>query len=159
MTLETIAVYWEPVIRTYGFQVRTGLTLVCWEPASSSVWGFPGHDASLVPGAELLMAVALPTACGGLRLGLVFSGRLPEAVSGLKGRVQRPVELLYFQGPHFGDRYGIAAAALGALHRAAVPVIAAGCTGASIYIVLDPGRADEAVASLSDAFRVPASTA
>jgi hypothetical protein len=159
MTLETIAVYWEPVIRTYGFQTRTGLTLVCWEPASGSGWGLAGHDAGLLSGADLLMAVALPSSCGGLRMGLVFSGKLSEAFSGLKGCEERPVELIYFQGPHFGDRYGIAAAAFGALHRAAVPVIAAGCTGASIYIVLEPGRADEAAASLSDAFRVPASTA
>ncbi len=158
MTLETIAVYWEPVIRTYGFQVRTGLTLVCLETGSGPGWGLSGDDAGLFSGANLIMAVALPTESGGLRTGLVFSGKVPEA-SGFHGRADRPVELLYFQGPHFGDRYGIAAAALGALHRAAVPVIAAGCTGASVYIVLEPGRADEAVASLSDAFRVPAATA
>jgi aspartokinase len=96
----------------------------------------------------------------------VFENRptwhLLEEFSGAAGggrpsglRVDADVELIYFQGPHFGDRYGIADAAFGALFAADVPVLAAACTAASIYIALPKDTAGRACKALSESFVVP----
>ena len=66
-----------------------------------------------------------------------------------------PVELVYFHGPHFGDRYGIADTALGTLRRKGLPILAAGCTGASVYIVVPEQRSAEIKQILSDVFDTP----
>lgn len=66
-----------------------------------------------------------------------------------------PVELVYFHGPHFGDRYGIADMALGTLRRKGLPILAAGCTGASVYIVVPEQRSAEIKQILSDVFDTP----
>ena len=72
----------------------------------------------------------------------------PGAVS----EIETPVDLVYFQGPHFGDRYGIAAAAFGALETQGIQLLAAGCTGASIYIVVPDKRAQAVIRCLSEPF-------
>ena len=57
-----------------------------------------------------------------------------------------PVGIIFFHGPHFGDRYGIADATLAALSKAHVKVIASGCSSSSVYMVLsqdDLERAEE----------------
>ena len=51
-----------------------------------------------------------------------------------------PVELIYLHGPHFQDRYGIAEAALSPLQKADIPILAAGCSGTSVYIVVPENR-------------------
>jgi len=66
-----------------------------------------------------------------------------------------PVELVYFHGPHFGDRYGIADTALGTLRRKGLPILAAGCTGASVYIAVPEQRSAEIKQILSDVFDTP----
>ena len=69
-----------------------------------------------------------------------------------------PVELIYFQGPHYGDRYGIAHAAFGTLEAQNLKILAAGCTGASIYIIVPEKSAQTAVRCLSEAFEIPETT-
>ncbi|MCU0580077.1 MAG: hypothetical protein MUF69_11135, partial [Desulfobacterota bacterium] len=57
---------------------------------------------------------------------------------------------------HFGDRYGIAAAAWTCLIRREVPVLALACTGASVYLILPEGQTEAARAALGEAFEPPA---
>jgi len=64
-------------------------------------------------------------------------------------------ELVFFQGPHFGDRYGIAEVAVEALASNAIEMTAIVCSGACIYIVLPEGKADEAVVVLGETFEIP----
>jgi aspartokinase len=64
-------------------------------------------------------------------------------------------ELVFFQGPHFGDRYGIADAAVGALAERGVKMTAIVCSGACIYIVLPEGKSEEAVLVLAETFEIP----
>lgn len=66
-----------------------------------------------------------------------------------------PADLVFFQGPHFGDRYGIADAAVGALSNRGIAITAIVCSGACIYIVLPEGKSEEAVLVLAEAFEVP----
>ena len=100
------------------------------------------------------------------RLYLIISskweGRVLEHLSkqirvGSKGslRVISPVELIYFHGPHFGDRFGIADSALKALADGEIPILAFGCSGASIYIVLQENGSKKARNLLSHVFEVP----
>ena len=73
----------------------------------------------------------------------------------LRLRVDNPVELVYFQGPHYGDRYGIACAALSALAKHGVTVLAVVCAGASVYMITPKGMACTARNALIGAFSIP----
>jgi aspartokinase len=64
-------------------------------------------------------------------------------------------ELVFFQGPHFGDRYGIADVALEALAGKGVEMMAIVCSGACIYILLPEGKSEEAVLVLAETFEIP----
>ena len=66
-----------------------------------------------------------------------------------------PVELISFQGPHFGDRYGIAYSAFKALDDQGVPILIAVCSGAAVYIVLPEKKLQDARPLLLEAFEVP----
>jgi len=66
-----------------------------------------------------------------------------------------PAELVFFQGPHFGDRYGIADVAVEALAGGGVQTVAVVCSGACIYIVLPEGKSEEAVRVLAETFEIP----
>ena len=61
-------------------------------------------------------------------------------------------------GPHFGDRYGIADSVFRTLTANSVPILAAGCSGSAVYLVLPQGRAQDARQFLSEAFEVPPKT-
>jgi hypothetical protein len=160
--METVAVYWEPIIKTYGFVEKTGLSLVSFpltvanpEPRVRRYLNGAGRSGNL------RLVFASSAAGGGGGLHLLFDGP-PPADAGLTippgAHVDAPVELITFQGPHFGDRYGIAAAALSALASAQVPLRAAICAGASISLVVPQGAARPGVAALSRVFSVPTSS-
>jgi len=197
--METFAVYWEPIIKTYGIAERTGLCLVTLDLPFNRIsdggeWltRFASRfDASLV------LIFSRPASPKGLRLHLLLD-RFPEKIelenvetknnkahniervekadaieknarpaqpldvhlsafdgvcSGL--RVNNPVELVYFQGPHYGDRYGIAGAAVSALAQHDVPLLAVVCTGASVYLIMPKGMASAALNALGNAFSTP----
>ena len=165
--METIAVYYESNIKTYGIDQRTGLSMLSLL-LPLSTFGRDNHSLfrAASDAGDLLLAFARPATGGGLRLHLLFEGRpswhlLEEfseashdsSPSGL--RVDAEVELVYLQGPHFGDRYGIADAAFRALGKESIPVLAAACTGASIYLVVPQQTAEKAKRALSGAFIVP----
>jgi aspartokinase len=65
------------------------------------------------------------------------------------------VELVFFQGPHFGDRYGILDVTVRALACKEITIKATVCSGACIYIVLPEGKSEEAVKALRESFEVP----
>ena len=167
--METTAVYWEPKIRTYGFQLDTDLSLL-------------KIDIDL---AKLNLYESLLEALGetGIKFSLVF-GQIQDnnilsiflALKGSSGNglidlinqdsnigvfkcsiIAYPVEMLSFQGPHYGDRYGIAHAAFGALAKESIPVLAAGCSVSSVYLVLSEEGLAMGRKLLSEAFELPQS--
>ena len=164
--METFAVYWEPIIKTYGMAERTGLVLITAELpqdrlCDGGMW--LSRMAERFAG-DLILIFARPAAPSGLSLHLLLD-RLPDHAGasipaepddirpGL--RVDNGVELVYFQGPHYGDRYGIAAAAVTALVQHGVPILSVVCTGASVYLVTPKGKASAARKALSSAFSSP----
>lgn len=164
--MEIIAVYWEPKIKTYGFQVKTDLRLYS---ANISVDQMAEWGDQIENGGEesnFLMTLVQMASQETLRVHLLFDqaqrATTPPvaidrktALAGIDFRCDSPVELVYFQGPHFGDRYGIADAAFRALAAQSIPVLAAGCTGASIYIVVADKQAKTVIRCLSESFTVP----
>jgi hypothetical protein len=71
------------------------------------------------------------------------------------GEMAYPAEVLSFYGPHFGDRYGIMSRALKCLFRHDIHLLQAGCTGASICMVLPRGRGEAAEQALKEVFENP----
>lgn len=66
-----------------------------------------------------------------------------------------PVTLFTMNGPHFGDRYGIAEDILDAFDRAQVDLFGLGCSVASIVGVFQTGHVDRAVAAIKGCCDVP----
>jgi hypothetical protein len=168
--METIAFYRESIIKTYGFVERTGLCLVTVDLPFHQIsdWGEGLSDLPSQFGLSLLLMMARPVSENSLRVHMVLdesqTGPLlmntPQpffATVRDRLRIEREIELLYFQGPHYGDRYGIACAALTALSVYDVPVLAMICTGASVFLVTPKGKIPIAREALGQAFITPES--
>jgi hypothetical protein len=166
--METIAVYWEPKIKTYGMVPKTGLTLVSMTLPMTDTTAVLRNLRSRADLAEgLLMITASPCAEGRLKTDLVLappahpshqqvlidgqaSGVDPDAF-----RIQKDVEMVYFHGPHYGDRYGIAHRVFGALIAHKVALLASACSASSIYLVVPRGAAGAVCQALADDVVVP----
>jgi aspartokinase len=165
--LETIAVYWEENIRTYGIQVEKNLCLAQADILTGQLaaWGQQlvdlGRQGTAVrlilahqhEPEKLLISMVLPETFQEKRV--EFKSR--PAVEDVFGSfsIESPVEMLYFHGPHFGDRYGIADMACHALHKNDVRFIAMGCSAASVYFVFPEDVADRAQKALGSVFHTP----
>jgi aspartokinase len=164
--LETIAVYWENKAKTYGFQTERELSLfqISATPRELANLGSVLLNDTRSPRFSwVLVQASLPRR---LKICLLLSQAWAPSIQVLVGRFRKnnsdqdlqtvsPVELICFHGPHFGDRYGIADTALGTLRRKGLPILVAGCTGASVYIVVPENRSESAIEILSNAFDTP----
>lgn len=65
------------------------------------------------------------------------------------------VALFSMNGPHFGDRYGLAYELLGALYQADVDLLALSCSIASMSGVVPSGQIHEAIHAIQGHFEVP----
>ena len=163
--LEVTASYWEARIKTYGFHRLTDLSLFKLTLDSREL---PLFGRALCRRGEEGIPLVL-TFSWGLSQGLAacfvvpraFAGPSglgtpsPRPVSGQKAVRALPVEVVYFYGPHFGDRYGIAEAALKALATSGIRPTATACSGSCVYLVLREGQSEEAVHALSRTFEIP----
>jgi len=146
--VETIAVYWEPKPKIYGFKEVTDLSLlnIAIRPGKMSQWGLWFMElADLDIGFHLILAKY--STHQKLRLYILLEKYWTDiVVSSIdKGidlesknfvHLTSPVELISFHGPHFGDRYGIADTAFKTLDGQGVPILITVCSGAAVYIVL-----------------------
>ncbi|MGC1404062.1 MAG: hypothetical protein WA974_14175 [Thermodesulfobacteriota bacterium] len=168
--METIAIYRESIIKTYGFVERIGLGLITVDLPSERMgdWGNDLMDLISQSGRSLLLMIARPVTTATLRLRLLLDDTPPRGTSTdlqqaffneyqITCQIDQAVELVSFQGPHFGDRYGIAAGALKALAVQGVPLLAFACTGASVYLITPEGKAGLAREALGQAFMTPES--
>lgn len=165
--LETTAVYWESKIRIYGFREKTGLSLFTLVFPADQVesWGERIQAMAQDDGSfDLIFFQEMDI--NRLKICLVLSEKpndscrlqLDKAVqkdAGTTFTVDFPVEMISFHGPHFQDRFGIASAAFDALEKADFSILASGCTGTSIYIVLPENKARPAVEHLAETFIIP----
>ncbi|MGA8021029.1 MAG: hypothetical protein WCA42_19335 [Desulfobacterales bacterium] len=165
--METFAVYWEPKPKTYGFKEVIDLSLLNIEirPGKMSQWGLWLMELSdLDIGFHLILAkysthqklrlYILLEKLWGDRV-LSYLGKKIDPDSEKDFHLTYPVELISFQGPHFGDRYGIADTAFKALDGQGVPVLISVFAGAAVYIVLPEKKLQDARPILLEAFEVP----
>lgn len=165
--METFAVYWEPKPKTYGFKEVIDLSLLNIEirPGKMTQWGLWLMELSdLDIGFHLILAKY--STHQKLRLYILLEKLWKDRVlsyldkkidvdSGKDFHLTYPVELISFQGPHFGDRYGIADTAFKALNAQKVPVLITVFAGAAVYIVLPEKKLQDARPLLMEAFEVP----
>jgi hypothetical protein len=165
--VETFAVYWEPRPKTYGFKEVIDLSLLTIKirPGNMSQWGLWLMELSdLDIGFHLILAMY--STHQKLRLYILFEKLWGDRVLSYLGKkidldfgkdfnLTYPVELISFQGPHFGDRYGIADAAFKALDGQGVPVLITVFAGAAVHIVLPEKKLQDARPILLEAFEVP----
>jgi aspartokinase len=165
--VETIAVYWEPKPKTYGFKEIIDLSLLDieinpGEMAQRGLWLMELADMGI--GFHLILAKY--STHQNLRLYILLEKLWTDSIlssidkkidpgSEKKLYLNYPVELISFQGPHFGDRYGIADTAFKALDKQGVPVLITVCSGAAVYIVLPEKKLQGARPLLLEAFDVP----
>ncbi len=159
--METIAVYWEDRIKTYGFSETTGLSFLQWTSSPEELSGL-GAGVEELEGSGSGMVLVLGQAFGGhaVSFGLLVEqrreGRVARRLQGVLSGVSRsPAGLIHFYGPHFGDRYGIAAAGLRMLNDRGVPIMAIACSASSIYLVLPEEHVEAAKIALAEVFVRP----
>ncbi len=165
--METIAVYWEPVIRVYGFEVVEDVDLIRVRlPAASS--HLVGQQISRfgADGASFILVVLQYIDPQWVEFCCVVKKNCHQdlidmlaeditTVSGLAIDSQLGVEALFFHGPHFQDRYGIIAAAMEVVTDQGTKLHLAGCAGTSVYLITPAGAAEGTKKSLAAAFTIP----
>ena len=159
--METIAVYWESRIKTYGFNKLNNLSLFeFYYPAKKTAelgkiisdHNFQDIKTKFIIAQESNNGISL-VFCLPEKEGRGFHDSLKKTLSLKLYRYLYPVGILFFHGPHFGDRYGIADAAFSSLLEAGIKVISSGCSSASVFLVLaedDLSRAEEALSKAFD---------
>ncbi len=167
--METVAVYWEEKIKTYGFNEIRGLAHIQAAIGLDRMADL-GRAIEDMGGTQISMRFVLGH-CSydyGLCIGLLIEQQWEkEMVNHLREVLGEayadtiestaPVGLVFFHGPHFGDRYGIADSAFGTLTDKGIPIVAAGCSVNSVYLVLPETRLEDAKTSLAEAFALPSS--
>jgi hypothetical protein len=165
--METIAVYWEPIIRTYGFHELEGLVL-CQTSAPPEAAGQWGRMFQALPEIDPAFRLVWAQSEDGDRITLFmlcdrthwrkiepfWPRHAGQRIDG-GDPSEQTVDLVYFQGPHFGDRYGIMDFTYKALARGKVPLLSAACSVATIYLVFPAGWGSKARVLLSAAFEIP----
>jgi len=160
--METIAVYWESRIKTYGFQRIPELALIELSCPISVIKALgdilTSHDMQglrasfiLAQGSdrELSFVFCLPE-----REGMGFHAHLEQTGMPTSHRYIYPVGIIFFHGPHFGDRYGIAETTFSAISKEGIEIIASGCAASSVYLILAQDDLDRAEQVLTKTFEV-----
>lgn len=163
--VETVAVYWEPKIRIYGMDIQydlSHLALKCPATAlSSGRWQRIGENNEKF---RLILAQHddKGTICCDLfvdtcwREGLLADLHDFAATEPASHLVYGDnVDMVAFHGPHFQDRFGIAERVLAALQKSGIELIASGCTGTSVNIVVAAGNGDLVINCLKQICVVP----
>lgn len=163
--VETIARYWEPVIKIYGSSLKTGL-------AGMSI-SFTGEQLGQVmviltkSGVQRFEMMGLTRSeSGRFHLLLIvdpdYCRDAVESVLAVIGNereiecsVQHGMELLFFHGPHFQDRYGVIHAAVSALAKASIDITCAACSGTGVHLVAQEGIGVRMLEELGEVFVVP----
>ncbi len=158
--------YWEPEIKTYGFQVVKNLAFYKYSvPADlPAEWTRAIQRIEDEPNRFHLLYTQLTTSLElNLRLlcepeqGVCMARRIAAEIPAADDRLQVtvPVEMICFQGPHFGDRFGIADFTYQALQEKSDLLLATVFACHSIYLILPEGAADDTRTRLAAAFRIP----
>ena len=88
--------------------------------------------------------------------GLDFEKMISEAIPDLAWIHSEPVAVFSVNGPHFGDRHGIASALFRSLEQAEAHFVGLACSVASITGVIPVDRMEAATEAIQHCFDVPA---
>jgi aspartokinase len=161
--LDITAAYWEPQIKTYGFRKNTGLLLVGMK-VRTDLMDCLGQELIHLGNLGIRFLLLFTQVSEGELLTLYVliqresENELTEHVrqsASVGIEVVSPVDMISFQGPHFGERFGILDAAFQALSSKQIKVIASVCSMSCVYLVLEAGQAERAASALSEGFDVP----
>ncbi|MDD9305094.1 MAG: hypothetical protein HUK40_23245 [Desulfobacter sp.] len=149
---ETRAFFQEEKIKTYGFSLIPGLCL----KRIFCPWNQLEQAIRFLQNTDDIFSFATAFAHG-KRIHLYWlaqeSSLTPKACP--VEFFQEQVDLITFQGPHFGDRFGIFNTAAACLESAGLELEISGCTGASISLVLSKGEGSRALPALEKGFETP----
>ena len=84
-----------------------------------------------------------------------YQDMLEALPSGIIVSKESPVAHFSMNGPHFGDRYGIASELLASLQSAKIDILAMSCSIASISAVVHESQIQEGVKAIEGCFDVP----
>ena len=160
--METIAVYWEQPIKTYGFQKVTDLVLVEFSYPLKEITSLEktlSRDALQKVKAEFIIVqergdTISITLCLSEKEYEDFWVSVADAPGSTPCEYTYPVGIIYFHGPHFGDRYGIAEATFSTLSNADIEIVASGCSASSVFVVMAQNDLARAEDVLSHTFEV-----
>lgn len=165
---ETRATYVEEKIKTYGIQLTPGLEMIelSFNPNQRNHLEICGKGLQnlATSGEKFYFTAAMTDAVDVAHLYCLTEPLDPTVrqdffslIQTSCGVVVHPlsVDLISFHGPHFGDRFGIFNTAMACLNAASIPVLLAGCTGASICMVLPESLGAKAIPALAEGFESP----
>ena len=157
---ETRAYFRERKIKTYGFALERGLNVAgisCTSRGLDKV-GQMMERTNMAEDGTFCFATALAHPEDGT-VSLYWLGRERTDVDSYRNDGLDPIldtaDMVSFHGPHFGDRFGIFNAAAECLDSDGIDILLAGCTGASITLVLPAGAGEAAVRALEKGFDTP----
>lgn len=158
--METVAVYFEKPVRTYGIKARLDNLALSLECTADQLTGLTDALAALEPPLQLISCslmwegdLALLQVC----LPQEQAPRLEEAAARAGAVIAQrgPAGVVNLQGPHFGDRWGLASEALCGLESAGVePLGILGVTH-TIQVTLAPESSGAALEGLGRGFCAP----
>lgn len=159
--METVAVYEERPIKAYALQIQTGFCLLAarlplsrCQDLDDCLGARPGEWAALFCTVNLAGEAFSYTACLPKQAALALADHLRERGAELV-LAPLPVAVVHLQGPHYGDRYGIAAAAAGALAEAGLALLSMSAVVHSIFLAVPAEQGEPALAALAKHFATP----
>ncbi len=165
---ETRATYIEQKIKTYGIGLDPCLDLMEISCTQDQLETSGAHIRSLEKaGKKFHFISAMPSpgdenACHLFCLTTALTSKERQSflskftgVTGLDICRFLSADLISFHGPHFGDRFGIFNTAMNCFQSESIPILLAGCTGASICMVLPASRGEKAISALAEGFDTP----
>lgn len=161
--MDITAAYWEPQVKTYGFRKTESLLLVEVK-VSADMLDSLGQELVHLGDLRIPFHLVFTQISEGGLISLYILIQ-PEWEKNLTEHVRQSspvgievislVDMICFQGPHFGERFGILDAAFQALSSKRIKVVASVCSMSCVYLVLEAGQGERAASALSEAFEVP----
>lgn len=161
---QIICSYREEIVKVYNLTVQTGLDLWVLEVPFAemdrlayvlSAVGGMGVRIPCMTAQGYMEEILLTACCFQSDQNSAIRQIMDKHLRGVSIECLGPATALSLHGPHFGDRYGIADALTGSLHRSSVQPLAMSCTVSSVMAVLWEKDLDPALDALRRKFEIP----
>jgi len=152
---EVVASYQEKQPKVYGLTCFENQLFVSGFTSEKTLVsaGAALHEAATA-GLRLNFFTACPSAAGGMKVLYCLPARTIEETAP-PSPAHTPAAVFTMNGPHFGDRYGIASELLEAFHKRGIGLLALNCTVASITGAVGASDLEPAIEAVQTCFEVP----